>query len=194
MTTADPFSTTSECGYLKPGIHPASREQIKHHYGTQHPATIPDKHVLAARHGHREQLFRGYERLSEAIELMGISTRQWIGGSFISHKPNPADVDLVNFCDVAQFESLPPEMKAMINMYFEGMETAKHCHCDSYYAPLPPEEHLHKADFQEIERYWKDLLGHDRAKTPKGIIETLIIPPATKQPDKDDEASREITS
>jgi len=92
-------------------------------------------------------MFSGYERLVAALQATELPAEQWIGGSFISHAEEPNDIDLVNYCDARHYESLAPETKAMIKQYFLGKKTAEFCHCDSYFAIQPPEEHQNNEDF-----------------------------------------------
>lgn len=57
---------------------------------------------------------RGYERLIEALMLVGLPAEQWIGGSFVSSKVGPCDLDLVGFCTINAFEALAPELRTLI--------------------------------------------------------------------------------
>lgn len=122
----------------------------------------------------REKLFAGYEKLISALQLIGVASEQWIGGSFVSREEHPSDIDLVNFCDVHTWEQLSVEVRAMVGQYFRGDHTAAHCHCDSYMVPTPPLSHQHCDDFQIIRNYWETLLGHDEIGQPKGIIARLV--------------------
>lgn len=93
----------------------------------------------------------------------------------MSTAPKPGDIDLVNFYDVHAFQSLSLEIKGMIiNQYFKGEETAKYCHCDSYFVPRPSPEHQLKEDFLIIRDYWENELGCDHQGRKKGIISCLI--------------------
>lgn len=154
-------------GYLPPGIHPTTIEELQERFGTSiSKIDFPDIR--------REHLFAGYQRLIEALRLVGLPAEQWIGGSFIAFWGSPNDIDLVNYCDVVAYEALSPEIKAMINRYFQGEETAKHCHCDSYFVPLPPPQHRLNDDFMIVRAYWEKLLGHDKTGRPKGIASIII--------------------
>jgi len=156
-------------GYLPPGIHQASHDEIRDRL-----VSIAPKPGLWPMSDRRKVLFSGYERLIEALTLAGINTEQWIGGSFVSRTDAPNDIDLINLCSVEAFEKLSPEVQAMVSQYFKGEQTAKHCHCDSYFAPAAPVGHPLDGDFAIIHNYWKKKLGHDREGYPKGIIARFV--------------------
>lgn len=145
---------------MPPGFHPAAHEQIKERCVNYEGLGCGD----------RVRLFEGYEKLVAALQLVGLPAEQWIGGSFVSNEDGPQGIDLVNYCDVYVYESLPSALKAIINQYFQGNTTAKHCHCDSYFVPLPPKEHHLNADFMILRNYWEKELGHDHKGQRKGII------------------------
>lgn len=151
-------------GYLPPGIHRATHSDIYERLAS----------FDAWGCGDRERLFAGYCRLVEALQIVGLTAEQWLGGSFVSNEDGPEDVDVVNYCDVTAYQALPPELKAMIQQYFCGDDTAKHCGCDSYFVPLPPEDHRANPDFAIVRAYWERRLGHDLAGRPKGIVSRLV--------------------
>lgn len=165
-------------GYLPPGLHAADIEAMRTRFVTE--ATHPK---------HRNTLFDGYLRLIAAISMMQIQTEQWIGGSFVSTRHAPNDIDLVNFCEVDAMESLPRELTAMISQYFNGPETAKHCHCDSYYAPKAPANHPSRELFEILANYWQNRLGKDRDNQPKGIVTITIGVEQPQAEEADDDAA-----
>lgn len=130
-------------------------------------------------------LFSGYLRLHEALQMLGIPTEQWIGGPFVSRHPRPAVVDVVNFCDVHAFESLPAELRALVLNYLRGQESAAHCHCNSHLVAKGPPSHPCNAEYLRMFNFWHKLLGHDSAGRPKGIVGITIEPPPP--PEEDDE-------
>ena len=170
MTTTLP-DFDPHLGYLPTGLHTADLNAF-------HRRCVTELHLSS---DHRSPMFAGYRRLIEALELLNLPTEQWIGGSFVSKHPSPNDIDLVNFCDVRAFESLPAELRAMIKRYFAGDETAKHCYCDSYFAPKPPPEHQLTQEFLQIQDYWASKLGSDEIGRDKGMIRCEIAPNTAKE-------------
>lgn len=161
-------------GYLPPGWHPASPDSFRRRCAEESPADFMKGRLNCA---HRQKQFRGYLKLREALVLMGIPTEQWIGGSYATWKPEPGDIDIVNFCDAHAYEGLPSALQAMLNRYFMGRDTAAHCDCDSYLVSKGPPDHPCNGDYLIRFAYWKKLLGHDRQGRPKGLIGITIEPP-----------------
>ncbi len=161
-------------GYLPPGWHLASPDSFRQRCVEEMPVEFKKGRHKST---HREKLFHGYLKLREALLLMGIPTEQWIGGSYATWKPQPKDIDVVNFCDARAYESLPAELQAMINRYFMGPDTAAHCDCDSYLVSKAAPDHPCSGDYLIRFNYWKKLLGHDRQGRPKGLIGITIEGP-----------------
>lgn len=161
------LSTLPDCehasGCLPPGIYPASHDQLRDRFCRD--AVSAD----AAAQTHRQLLFSGDEALVDAFNLVGLPSKQWIGGSFISARPDPNDIDLVNFCRLADYKSLAQETPAMIRQFIQDKQTAAHFHCDSYFVPVPKDE-AHAEDFPVILDLWTKKLGHDKIGRPKGIV------------------------
>ena len=70
-------------GNLPPGVHHASLTEIESRFGE---FTISDRRVM---------LFSKFKQLVEMAKFSGIVKRIIIGGSFVSAKPVPNDVDVV---------------------------------------------------------------------------------------------------
>jgi uncharacterized protein DUF6932 len=70
-------------GNLPPGVHQASLTEIENRFGE---FTISDRRV---------KLFSKFKQLVEMAKFSGIVKQIIIGGSFVSAKPVPNDVDIV---------------------------------------------------------------------------------------------------
>ncbi|HST23291.1 MAG TPA: hypothetical protein VLR90_19360 [Blastocatellia bacterium] len=70
-------------GNLPPGVHHASLIEIENRFGE---FTISD---------HRIRLFSKFKQLVEMAKFSGVVKRIIIGGSFVSAKPVPNDIDVV---------------------------------------------------------------------------------------------------
>lgn len=158
----------SGTGYLPNGWHAATLEGLKQRCVDEFP---PHAEIGAQKpDAHRFRLFNGYMKLHAALAALEIPTEQWIGGSFATAKQDPADVDVVNFCDARAFEALPAELRTMLMPYFAGHDTARHCNCDSYLVAKGPPDHPCNADYLTLFNFWKKRFGHDNQGNPKGII------------------------
>ncbi|SEG30261.1 DUF6932 family protein [Thauera chlorobenzoica] len=163
----DPFA-----GHLPPGWHSATVEGFRQRCVDEFPPHF--RRELQQPDAHRKRLFEGYLRLHEALSELSIPTEQWIGGYFVSGAPAPATIELVNFCDAQAYESLPAELRALIQRYFDGERTAQHCHCDSYMVTKGPPDHPCNADYLKKHNFWHKRLAYDRDKRPRGIIGITI--------------------
>lgn len=126
-------------------------------------AILPDKNC-------RGELFQGFQKYNKDFNVNSPSKWfQWIGGSFISKKEFPNDIDVVNFVDE----------KAMKNADLYGgfwssdtPDSSKNIYkVDAYLEPLfPPEDPKHNITKIRM-KYWQDLLEKDRDKRQKAIIQ-----------------------
>ncbi len=157
-------------GYLPPGIHYATQDVFAQAFGGYCEATPFNFERLS----HRRKLYSGYARLVEMLENTGLTARQWVGGSFVTNKAVPSDVDVVNFCDVQRYESLSSEARKLLDPFFQGKKTAQVCYCDSYFAPTAQLDHPNRVDFDVIAAYWHTTFGHDRAGRAKGIVAPMV--------------------
>lgn len=135
-----------------------------------HPMAVPDvKETLvdAFNDGkeHREYLYsRLHVFLEHLAQLLGKPFKVWIDGSFLSTKPEPADVDLVVIAKAGYLNELGVQEKETIRRIFstERQTVKQRFSCDVYL--------ILEGDAAR-EHYWLNLFGHDRDGRPKGIIE-----------------------
>ncbi|MBA1146673.1 hypothetical protein H0Z60_06335 [Ectothiorhodospiraceae bacterium WFHF3C12] len=135
-----------------------------------HPMSVPDmKEMLvdAFNDGkeHREYLYsRLHVFLENLAQLIGRPFRVWIDGSFLSNKPEPADVDLVVIAEARCLNALGEQEKEALRQIFgtERQTVKQRFSCDVY---------LMLEGDADQERYWRNLFGHDRDGRPKGIVE-----------------------
>ncbi|HRQ59176.1 MAG TPA: hypothetical protein PLN31_17310 [Azoarcus taiwanensis] len=163
----DPFN-----GHLPAGWHAATVEAFRRRCVDEFPPHL--KPELQRPNEHRAKMFDGYLKLHAALVALSVPTEQWIGGSFASGDPAPNDIDVVNFCDVRTFESLPAELRAMLKPYLDGENTARHCHCDSHMVAKGPPTHPCNAEYLKMHNFWHKRLAYDKEQKPRGIIGVFI--------------------
>lgn len=95
------------------------------------------------------------------IEAAGASGEVWIDGSFLTHKPDPSDIDLALFLDDATLVALDSETIALLDDLLD-----RHTARERYGIDLYMER---SGDFHRA-AYWRGVFGfcHDDI-TPKGI-------------------------
>lgn len=102
---------------------------------------------------------------------------QWIGGSFVTNKEAPRDIDLVSICKPEELLQVPAELQDEFANWFEGSKTAERNCCDSYIVVVGHEEHPKSDKFKTIYEYWQHQFGHDDQGTPKGFVSTNVTDP-----------------
>src|SRR5688572_20967940 len=91
-------------GFLEPGRHVATAAEMKVALVDGIPTSNNRAELFAAWETHRQTL-------SYLIEVQ----QQWLGGSFVSAKPDPGDIDSVSFIEGEVFDSLPEQHRRLID-------------------------------------------------------------------------------
>lgn len=164
-------------GYLAPGLHHWGLESIGFHFVAQ---------VTASRT--RTGIWAGFGELRGCLTTLGLTVEQWLDGSFTTTKTDPNDIDVANFFDPDQIESLNEQQRKLLKAYVSGRITRALCGCDSYFAIKVPESHPLRQDFEIAHAYWMETFGTDRNDTPKGIVVTQCAP-APPSPHNDEAAA-----
>ncbi|WP_371731977.1 hypothetical protein [Spirosoma sp. KCTC 42546] len=109
--------------------------------------------------------------VNDLTHLLNQSIHQWLGGSFISAKINPNDIDCVNL--IVFNESLEESIDSLIPYLLIGGSR------DTYYvdghliAIYPPTDERYEAITLPSINYWQAFLMKDRQDNPRGIIELI---------------------
>jgi len=150
-------------GFLPPGIHEMSAEEIKQVFVTAFNASTS-----------RPIIYQGYDKHSADLKTLGIDVEELVGGSFISTKPEPSDIDLVCFMDANAVDNLPPEHQLLLEALTAGPVTKQTHHCDAYYCPTLPETDPLYQRVRTARKYWMGEFGFDRQDRPKGMVATTV--------------------
>ncbi len=141
----------NEKGYLKPyEIIPTTLETFKTYFVFNEQ---------------RERIFQSYLNFLDILQNASSDHfYQWLDGSFVSKKPFPNDLDLINFVDSQFYRKFESRIRAW-EYEFRGKNI------DAYTIPVYPD-----TDFKQyITIYSKneklELYGNDRLGNPKGIIQ-----------------------
>jgi hypothetical protein len=92
----------------------------------------------------------------------------WIGGSFVTQKLNPNDIDVVTLVEVSEtFDINAPNVKKFTTKGYSKENYA----VDSYMIPVYDTQDIKYFITQEAVIYWKNWLSHDREYRKKGFIQ-----------------------
>ena len=106
------------------------------------------------------------EKFCATLRQAGVSCEVWVNGSFMTHKADPKDVDLVIRVEWAEIENNPAN-EATIQ--WAKQDHSGHLGCDSYVLIEYPETHPEYASSLALRSYWRGQFGFNRANEVKGI-------------------------
>lgn len=153
----------SERGYLMP---PGKIETSFEAFQKAFVSCFP---LESSRHG----LFVGYLHfLKDFKEQVTLNFTQWIGGSFVTQKESPSDIDFVTLIDFEIYQ----EKENLIDTSFRAKAAAEKYGVDAFTLRKYPENHPKFALTNGDLAYWHDLWLHTRKdrwgqKHRKGFLE-----------------------
>lgn len=121
----------------------------------------------------RRHLFTKYVEYSNLLKskLTESSLLQWIDGSFISKKSDPADIDIVSFINYKELENNDKRLDM-----FKYPFSLANFELDAYIVLVYPRDHKNYPLYVGDRLYWMDLFDKARrnrsgVKSPKGFLE-----------------------
>ena len=87
----------------------------------------------------------------------GKSLLQWVGGSFVTNKPNLGDLDVVTFLPYTAYE---PAEEALIEFY-STVNLHERC-LDAYICPVYPTTHQRYNQYRQFRQDWQRLFESNR--------------------------------
>ena len=117
----------------------------------------------------RSLIFNNYEKFIADFQYeIFPHFEHWIGGSFVSMKENPRDIDISVFIDYRISEMRNKKLEKFWSFSLEDK------FIDSYIVKEYPKEHLNYQSFAEskINRY--DLYSSDRNEVSKGFLKLVF--------------------
>ena len=136
-----PLPDFNERGLLPPGFHPARFDAFRQKFGFN-----PER---------LEMIDNGLRNVSDELRLRGVQ-RIFVGGSFVTEKPSPEDIDM--------YVPVPDVQSALF--WFTGHRSRLwlriyRVHC------FPA---IQGSTGPGSEAYWQDWFAHEEDGTPKGIV------------------------
>lgn len=139
-----------------------------------HDATVDDVHesLVAAFDGSvsREPIFRWWREHRAALDFICPVAEQWVDGSFVTAKPDPADIDIVTVFDGEDVDALPVFKQVLLRYLLNGADTKNPWLCDSYVIVRYPEGDVRFQQTQDSTSYWTGWFGHTSDGVEKGYV------------------------
>lgn len=126
----------------------------------------------------RRQLLKSFVDLRSQMKSLNIAATLWVGGSYVTAKLDPKDIDVVAFCDYEMFKGFRGEAKIFLEESFTE-QGKNNRDVDWYIVPACSPDHKYYGTFAVQATYWSEVLGHwqgglDRVRRQKGIVEMVV--------------------
>lgn len=155
-----PIPPLTQDGYLPPGRYPATSVEVRQ--------AFVDTYLLS---NSRPDCFNGWQRLTRALRQLVTLSSQWLGGSFVSAKLNPGDIDFISLFDGPALDAMPEIKRIAVAGLIAGHDCQNEWNSDSFAIFIYPESHPLNATTVAQLRYWSKWFGRDRQGQAKGTLE-----------------------
>jgi uncharacterized protein DUF6932 len=148
-------------GYLPPGAHQTAPREVEQRLVEVFPASVT-----------RRALHHDWRARREGIFALVPADMEWVDGSFVSLKLDPADVDVVTFVDGDTLDALSAaDKQTFLDLFGSRLRTKLATGCDSFLVIVRPVGHAHRATYDAFAAYWHKWWSRDRAGTEKGYLD-----------------------
>jgi hypothetical protein len=121
----------------------------------------------------RKELFRHYTRyIKDFHGVLSDNFVQWIGGSFISIKSQPNDIDIVNLIKFDDTTELLIE--GILPFLLIGGSKDTYLVDGHLLAIYPENDERYHLITEPVRNYWSNWLGKDRKNNLRGFVELTI--------------------
>lgn len=153
-----PIPSFETSGLLPPGVHDATPEEIE------------DALVAPFLSDVRRRIYNGWSMHREALQSICPFVEQYLDGSFVTHKEEPGDVDILTVIDIVAFEALPPPQRMLVGSLVNGHHTRDFWGCDSFVAVNFDPADVRFAQAYKARNEWLRFFGHTRDGVEKGLV------------------------
>jgi len=143
---------------LAPGRHRATVGDLEAVFVTAFPRST----TRATHFGHLQMLLEAVERV---IAIQAV----WVGGSFVTAKVDPKDVDLALHLNGDEFQAM--DLPAQLLFFGAATMSRDTFKVDPFIVPVFPEGHPGRAFYEDKLAYWEDRFGTHRDDRPQGYVE-----------------------
>jgi hypothetical protein len=149
-------------GRLPPGSHAATVAELELSFVTAFPTS-----------SRRATLFASFTQLRQTLLVLVPMSSQWVDGSYVTSKVDPADIDVISVIDGLAFDALPDGTKAAARVLLLGHMTRDSTGCDSFAIMDYPANHPSHLATVHARLQWTKLWAIGRDGYAKGYVELL---------------------
>jgi hypothetical protein len=110
----------------------------------------------------RRPISEGFLKLRGRLVALGVSTTQWVDGSFVEGKMNPGDVDVVSFCDYDFANRHLSSSRECGQLLSGGEDTKPEYRSHTFVVLSCAPDHAYFNTFQQARKYWRKWFGSTR--------------------------------
>lgn len=163
-------------GLLPDGVHAATTQELESRCVSPFPTSMT-----------RAGIFTAFTSYQDALAVLGLNVTQWVDGSFVDQsRLDPEDVDVVNFCDSANLNTVSAAHGTSIIALLNGGKATQATYKTHTFLRVHfPAGHVMGANFEAQRKYWRDWFATPQdytgpAKVPaphrgrKGIVQMSV--------------------
>lgn len=119
----------------------------------------------------RQVIYEEWRSHRAALRTIGSVLFQWIGGTFVTNKTNPGDIDVVTFVDGVAYDRLPRWKRDVLEELCNGKGDKSYSRVDAALAFMYPTGDRRHSMYLEDREYWDGKWGRSRTSVVKGYLE-----------------------
>lgn len=118
----------------------------------------------------RAMIWDGWMRHRREVEACGVTYASIVGGSFLTSRFEPGDIDVCYLVEGGQVDQLTGPSRADLLRLFDGSTAHGTHHCHAFMVPIYGLGHLRFFTMVERLNYWYNVMGVDRGGHAKAYI------------------------
>jgi len=114
----------------------------------------------------------GLEDLIAQFVALGVPATFWLDGSFVTHKVDAHDVDMVIFVSAEFYTNATPQQRYLLDWInaYQSLAPGPDAVCHAYVVAYWPPGHLYYEIGEQNRRYWINQFGFSRSREIKGML------------------------
>lgn len=146
-------------GYLPPGCFPSTLKEFKCRFVLD----FGDSNT-------RTEIFNEYIGYASDLSTYNLTLKKWVGGSYVSTKLDPSDMDMIVLYDGIEFNH-HPERGSFFNLFLRYHGYKQYLHHSMYIAVYPKSDPRYEAITKTQFEIWHNFISTAKDnKTKRGLI------------------------